>query len=137
MTVNPYQPPVDPQDAPLRSNPLQGPAIGCAVFGGISLLASLAYFGLSATLFSLAREAERALEPAHETLGAGVTFLALSILFFLMTWSMFKRRNRWLVTLGAIVGTALVLPAPVTVIILMRMSQTEIWRSFDHPRSSA
>lgn len=136
MKVNPYEPPVDPADAPHRSHPLQGPAIGCAVFAALSLVLSLAYFGVSAAFFNLAREAEAAWQPALEAIVAGGTCLGISTLFFVMTWSIFKMKNRWLVTIGAVVGTALCLPAPVTVIILMRMRQREIWHSFDRPPSA-
>ena len=130
MQPNPYQSPAEA--SPSAPNPLRLPAIGCIVLGMLFLFPSLfliAEFGYRLTFehHSPRGISKDGLELATD----GILGLVFSLAAFVMAGFLFIRKYRWLIVAGAMLGTLLIVPAPVTVLILMRMRRKEVWDSFN------
>lgn len=91
---------------------------------------------LAASFLGLAREYEsiQASKQGWEIVYSTCWTIALSVLALFVAWSMSARRNKWIVLLSSVVGILLCLPAPLAVVILMRLRHKEIWNSFDTGR---
>ena len=130
MQPNPYQ---SPAEASLSApNPLRLPAFGCIILGVLAIVPSiflLAEFGYRLTVEYLSPHG--IIKDDLDNATDGILGVVFSVAAFVMAGCMFIRKHRWLIDLGALLGTLLIVPAPVTVLILMRMRQKEVWDSFN------
>lgn len=129
MTHNPYQPPSESSQVPSKplreggEDPLRGPVYGCFFAALLMLLGATMSFGMYWMHLRHGQEVgdgEISAVAWGELLDAVAGF-ALSILAFVVAWSMLRRRNRWLVLSSSILGLLLCLPAPLAAIILLRL----------------
>lgn len=126
--MNPYDSPADALNS--KSDPLGLPAIGYMVLGALGVVAGLGMLVMSALWFWLWFEFGKMPSEAWETLGTGLLQLVVSAMFLFVSRSLRKRKNKWLIVVTSILGTAACIPAPVTVLTLMRICRKEVWRTF-------
>ena len=135
MQPNPYQSPAGaPPSAP---NLLRLPAFGCIILGILAIVPSLfllAGFGylLVVEYLSPYGVSSDNLQIARMAITDGVLGVTFALAAFVMARAMFTRKYRWLIVLGALLGSLLIVPAQVTVLILMRIRRKEVWDSFNH-----
>jgi hypothetical protein len=140
MEPNPYESPAITLSPPKIPNLLLLPAIGCILLGIIAFLPSVRlitegawYLVVSYLTKSVRGEAEKG---AWELVRVGAAGMGFTVSAFLVAWCLLRRRHKWLIVAGAVLGTLLIIPAPVTVLILMRMRNHGIWESFDKSSKS-
>ena len=142
MEPNPYESPVATPSLPKIPNLLLLPAIGCIFLGIIAFLPSARFITEGAwyltyrylTFPGLPMEGDK---EAWELVRVGATGMGFTVSALGVAWCLLRRRHKWLIIAGAVLGTLLVIPAPVTVLILMRMRSREIWESFGHSNPPA
>ena len=129
MGHNPYQPPAEALH--LESDPLQFPAVGCMVLAMLAVVTGLRLLIISLLWFWLSLKTGRLQRQTLETLLAALSLFAFAGLAMVVSKSLRQRRKKWLIVAASIVGTAACIPAPVTLLILMRICRKDVWRSFD------
>jgi len=113
------------------------PAFGCIILGILAIVPSLFLLGgigylLVVEYLSPYGVSSDNLQIDRKGITDGVLGVAFAVAAFAMARAMFIRKYRWLIVTGALLGTLLIVPAPVTVLILMRMRRKEVWDSFNH-----
>jgi len=132
MGDNPYQSPADTQAGAGSVDLLYWPAIGCLGISILGTLAAAAHSAFAIFLLWLAHEnandrhVGQAKEMVLESFGAVIA----CVVGIIAAICMFRRRARWLVLLAAAAGLVTCLPAPLAVIILMRLWRRDVWSSF-------
>ena len=134
MEPNPYQSPAAAPSLPRVPNLLLLPAIGCTLLGIIAFLPSALYITEGAWYLAVSYLTTgirgAAEKDAWELVRDGAIGMAFTVAAFGIAWCLMRRRHKWLIITGAVLGTLLVVPAPVTVLILMRMRNRGVWESF-------
>jgi hypothetical protein len=130
---NPYQTPIDAVESSKREyDPLRFPAIGCLAGGLLGAIIGVAHLAFSIYLLRLMQQAENyeAVEQARKMAIQTWWFIGLSLLAIVTAVCIFWRQARWLVILSSIVGVATCLPAPLAVVVIMRLWRKDVWNSF-------
>ena len=133
MDENPYHPPAEASELSERqSDPLRLPAIGCIGSGMLGVVLAICQFVFSLQFLRLAKQAEslRAINEAHEMTMGSYGMAGLSLLALVSAVCIFRRRFRWLVIASGVVGIVTCIPAPLAVIVLMRLWKKDVWNSF-------
>ncbi|MGV3608868.1 MAG: hypothetical protein ACO1RA_20865 [Planctomycetaceae bacterium] len=145
---NPYQTPsLESQSSGTecseqKSKPLRWPAFGCLLTGGLWLTMNVAQMYILWNLYTAMRtfndkQATQRVQRINEAFLETSVSILFGLLALFIAWSMYSRRNRWTVYCSSILGMVLCAPAPLAVIIFLRIRRKEVWDSFDKPAKAS
>lgn len=145
---NPYQSPSPEsqssttESSKKKSQPLRWPAFGCLITGSILLTMNVAQLYILWNLHTVMRAfndkgATQRVQRINDAFLESSIAILFSILALFIAWSMYTKRNRWTVYCSSILGMVLCVPAPLAVIIFLRIRRKEVWDSFDKPSQTS
>ena len=133
MVENPYKSPAEAQEvAVAHGDALRWPAIGCvgSALVGIAFASYQLAFYMSIIEIARRSASNQAIENANEMLYGSYVWAGLSILAIVAAVCMLARRGRWFVLTTSVVGVAVCIPAPLAIVVLMRVWRKDVWDSF-------
>lgn len=141
---NPYQTPSlesqssGTESSEQKSKSLRWPAFGCLITGCLWLTMNVVQMYILWNLYTAMRafndeKATQKVQRIYEAFLETSVAILFGLLALFIAWSMYAKRNRWTVYCSSILGMGLCTPAPLAVIIFLRIRRKEVWDSFDKP----